>query len=504
MEKRSFDIKATDETQTEAAKTLNITGTAIVFNTAAKVGDITEIIKPEALFAVDLNDILLLVNHDSEGIPLARTPQTMTLTVTETGLEMAAVLPETEQGKAAYEAIRRGDLSKMSFAFDVEKSEFDEVTQTRTITAISRIYEISIVNFAAYTQTTVQARSAEREEEPMLNPIESAVFTAEQTPSVTVDTIATPEYRSAFYKTLLGQKLTEAETRAFDVVKAEKRADSFNTLTNTAAVIPTQTLNEIIHPRNPVKGLIGEIRQFSVPSNIFIPIGTPTKAAEWHTEGTPVEREKANADSGVTFKAFELIKILSMSAATQKMSISAFESYITEELRQGVTDSIGAALITGDGEKKPLGLISGITWNETNSLTPAVITADSILQTVALLNPKFVGGAKFAMSTATLFKSVYPQKNDIDKGDYYFIQPIDGGARKLFGFDIVLDENIPLDTMLFGNFKYYGVNIPSGVAIEASRESGFTSGLIDYRALCIADGKPLVKEAFVKLSVAEV
>lgn len=45
------------------------------------------------------------------------------------------------------------------------------------------------------------------------------------------------------------------------------------------------------------------------------------------------------------------------------------------------------------------------------------------------------------------------------------------------------------------------MNIPEGVAVEVSRESGFTSGLIDFRALCIADGKPIVPGAFVKLEV---
>ena len=39
------------------------------------------------------------------------------------------------------------------------------------------------------------------------------------------------------------------------------------------------------------------------------------------------------------------------------------------------------------------------------------------------------------------------------------------------------------------------------VAVEVSRESGFASGLIDYRALCIADGKPIVPGAFVKVEV---
>lgn len=77
-----------------------------------------------------------------------------------------------------------------------------------------------------------------------------------------------------------------------------------------------------------------------------------------------------------------------------------------------------------------------------------------------------------------------------------------GGARRLFGYEVIVDDNIPAGTVLFGNFKYYGVNIPEGVAVEVSRESGFTSGLIDFRALCIADGKPIVPAAFVRVTVA--
>ena len=135
-----------------------------------------------------------------------------------------------------------------------------------------------------------------------------------------------------------------------------------------------------------------------------------------------------------------------------------------------------------------------------NTVTTKTLTADNLLAAVAKLPAGYAGGAKFAMSTATLFGQVYPLKN-LD-GDYLFTDTEKGGVRRLFGFEIVLDDNIPAGTVLFGNFHYYGVNIPAGVAVEMSRDSGFTSGLIDYRALCIADGKPIVPGAFVKLEVS--
>ncbi len=488
MEKRSYEIRA-------AGEPLKLEGVAVVFNQPAQIGSLTEVITPEALRGIDLSDIVLITNHDSGQIPLARSPKTLTLEVTDKGLEMLAELPDTEAGRAVYEAVKRGDLSQMSFAFGIADSTFDEATQTRTITAISKIYEISIVNFAAYKQTTVEARNAQKEEEKtMYNPITASLEKGVSSP----DTHATPEYRAAFFKSLLGKELTDGETRAYQTAQTERRADAFNTLSNSAAVIPTQTLNEVISQARPVGGLFNEIRLFNVPSNLSVPVGTPTDAASWHTEGEAVERKNVST-TAVTFTGRELIKILSMSAAVKRMEIAAFESYLTQELKNSISDAINAAIVSGTGAGQPTGILSGVTWTAANSIETASLSADNLLAAIAKLPAGYAGGAKFAMSTATLFGQVYPLKNG--DGDYLFTDTERGGVHRLFGFEIVLDDNIPAGTVLFGNFRYYGVNVPEGVAVEVSRESGFTSGLIDYRALCIADGKPIVPGAFIKIEV---
>ena len=487
MERRNLEIRATENRTLE--------GLAVVFNQPAKIGAMTEVIHPDALRGVDLDGIVLITNHDGSGIPLARSPKTLALTVTDKGLEMRASLPDTEQARAVYEAVKRGDLSQMSFAFDIGAADFDEQTQTRTITQISKVYEISIVNYAAYTQTHVEARNAQEEEKAMFNPITANL---EANHNTVTDTHDTPEYRTAFYKTLMGKELTDGENRAFAAAQAEKRADAFNTLSSSAAVVPTTTLNEVVKQARGVNGLFDEIRLFSVPNNLSVPVGTPGDAAAWHTEGAAVERKDVTT-TAVTFTGRELIKVLSMSAAVKRMDISAFERYITDELKASIADAIGAAIVSGTGSGQPTGILSGVTWSNSNRIQTAALTADNLLAAVALLPAGYAAGAKFAMSTATLFGSVYPLKDGI--GNYLFTDNERGGVRRLFGFEIVLDDNIPAGTILFGNFRYYGVNIPQGVAVEVSRESGFTSGLIDYRALCIADGKPIVPGAFVKVEV---
>jgi HK97 family phage major capsid protein len=491
---RHYEIRAAD-------KALVLEGLAVVFNEPADMGGYTEVISPAALDGLDMDGIALTISHDNTAVPLARTPKTLILTVTDKGLEMKAELPDTEQGRAAYEAVRRGDLSKMSFAFDIGEQTVNEETRTVTITAISKIYELSIVNFAAYKATSIQARAGKDViMNNQFNPIESAVF---DTTATETDTHAAKEYRTAFFKSLLGQGLNEAETRAMNAARAEKRADAFNILSNSATVVPTHTLDEIISGIHTQGGLFNEIRHFRVPSNLSVPVGTPADVAAWHVEGSAVDRTSVTT-TAVTFTGYELIKIISMSAAVRRMSISAFESYVTKELAASITDAINTAIVNGTGSGQPTGLISGITWNASNSLTGTAATiANSLLALIALLPAGYINSAKFAMSNATLYGNIYSAATT--SGAFIFTQDAQAGnVRRLFGFEIVTDDNIPANTILFGNFGYYGLNIPESIAVESSRESGFTSGLIDYRALCIADGKPIVPAAFVKLTIGSV
>src|SRR5699024_490209 len=115
-ETRHIELRAEQENDD-----LIVTGTPVVFNTPTKINDpmgsYTEVIKRNALDGVDLKDTRLLVNHNYNSIPLAKAPKTMNLWTDEKGLNMRAVLPNTEEGRSVYTAVSRGDLTGMSFSF---------------------------------------------------------------------------------------------------------------------------------------------------------------------------------------------------------------------------------------------------------------------------------------------------------------------------------------------------------------------------------------------------
>lgn len=165
---RLSEVRATEPTA-DGKDALIIVGTPIVFDTPTTINDLcgsyTEVIKRGALDEADLTDSRLLVNHDMTRIPLARTPRTMQFNITDKGLEMRAELPDTEEAKTAYTAVKRGDLTGMSFAFTVPDGgdSFDAEKNLRTITKIDKVYEVSLVNFPAYPTASAEARSTRAE-----------------------------------------------------------------------------------------------------------------------------------------------------------------------------------------------------------------------------------------------------------------------------------------------------------------------------------------------------
>ena len=319
----------------------------------------------------------------------------------------------------------------------------------------------------------------------------------------TKEIFETPEYRSAFFKDLLGQELTSPEQRAMETATEKTRVilRSFNTVTDNASVIPTETLNEVVRKAGLEGGLLAEARGFSIPANLKLPVGDAFDKAEWHTEGEEVEADKVTP-THVEFASNELLKTFSISANARKMSVSAFESYITDELANSVMRAIADSLVNGTGGKggKGLASISFVAEENLIEYTTAPEYTD-FTEALALLKRGYAKGAKFAMNNATLYRNVYGVV-DGNKRPIFVADASNAGAGRILGYDVVIDDNIADGDVFLGNFKNLGYNLPDGIAVEASNQSSFKSGLIDYRALAIADTQVILPEAFVKLAVA--
>lgn len=146
-------------------------------------GEFTEIIRAGAFDDCDFDDVRFLVNHDFNGIALARSrrnnksdkPETMQLWVDENGVNIKADLDteNNEQARALYSAISRGDMDGMSFCFyvaeDGQKWSTRDGKDYREIFKISKVIEVSAVNFPAYGGTNIDGRSLDSDKRALDN-----------------------------------------------------------------------------------------------------------------------------------------------------------------------------------------------------------------------------------------------------------------------------------------------------------------------------------------------
>ena len=178
-----FEIRA-NESVRNGIRMGRITGTPIVFDQVTDLGWIRETIMPGALDKTDLRDVRFLVGHDTTSIPLARSRNnnensTMQMTVTERGMEIRVDLDIDRNPRAMelYSAVQRGDISGMSFAFTVDKDEWEDLESEqplRRVTSIGRVFEVSAVTFPAYEGTDIQAADRDHALESVRASLESA------------------------------------------------------------------------------------------------------------------------------------------------------------------------------------------------------------------------------------------------------------------------------------------------------------------------------------------
>ena len=161
----NFEVRAEENEQHGTF----ITGTPIVFDQATDLGWYQETIDRGALDNTDLRDVRFLVGHNTSMIPLARSRNnnensTMQMTVDADGMNIRVDL-DTEnnaEARALYSAVKRGDMTGMSFMFTVDKDSWTDTDTDypkRLIRSISRVLEVSAVAFPAYPGTSIQAAS---------------------------------------------------------------------------------------------------------------------------------------------------------------------------------------------------------------------------------------------------------------------------------------------------------------------------------------------------------
>ena len=166
---RNIDVSAFEQRAENDEKI--VAGYATVFDEPYELWSMDgytlyEQIDRRAFDGCDMSDCIM--QYDHTGRVFARVSNdTLRLNIDDTGLHIEARLDGTEIGRQLYDEIAGGYTNKMSFGFrvDEDKREITEdkttgaVTVLRTVTKVSRLYDVSAVSIPANDATSISARN---------------------------------------------------------------------------------------------------------------------------------------------------------------------------------------------------------------------------------------------------------------------------------------------------------------------------------------------------------
>ena len=161
---RVYDV----ELRSKNEESREVEGCAVVFNASTDLGWFTEEIDSRAFDNTDMSNVYLLFNHDENNVLAGTLNNSLKMSINETGLFQSSEIINTSLGEDVLKLVKNGLINKMSFAFSIREGgeEWVEINgkEHRIIRDIDKLYDVSLVTYPAYAQTSAYARSNQVDE----------------------------------------------------------------------------------------------------------------------------------------------------------------------------------------------------------------------------------------------------------------------------------------------------------------------------------------------------
>ncbi|MCL2665719.1 MAG: phage major capsid protein [Defluviitaleaceae bacterium] len=280
---------------------------------------------------------------------------------------------------------------------------------------------------------------------------------------------------------------------------AETRADAQSTTLN-GNIIPQEFSRDIIRKVEELSGVFSSVTKIN-STGVYKQIVEKNKiTAGWTPELAEVMKSTADFDI-LEIRHFKLGALVKLSFEIINQAEFDIVSEVTNQMVDAFTLETERAVLMGDGNQKPHGLLGGGTAFTLAAAT--AITADEIVKIYHTLLSPFTAGAKWIMNRETLL-AVRLLKDTV--GRYLFAEG-DLSTHKYAGYilgkPVVLSEVMPANQILFGDFsKAYKANVNPGMTIQTLNELYATQGARGILGFMWFDGRPVNNQAYITAKAA--
>lgn len=314
-----------------------------------------------------------------------------------------------------------------------------------------------------------------------------------------IDPYGTLEYRLAFMEFAKTGKITPALRPL-----GELRADAMTTTADVSAVIPSTILNEIIRKVTAYGQVFSRVRKLSIQGGVTVPILSLKPVATWIGEAPTSDKQKVQANTNISFSYYGLECKVSTSLLANTVTLTGFETTITDLIVEAMVKGLDMAIIKGDGVGKMLGITADTRVPATQIVTLAAADftdwAAWKRKVFAKMPMGYKAGSVFLMASGTfegyIDGMVDANGQPIGRVNYGITE---GPQERFGGKPVILVEDdviAPYDDAVAGdvvaiycNLTNYAVN--SNMQMTMFRYLDHDTNEWVDKAILIADGKLL-------------
>lgn len=261
--------------------------------------------------------------------------------------------------------------------------------------------------------------------------------------------------------------------------------------TNGAVLVPDQYANEIIKllERNTAVRKYATVMRTNGTFNM--PVGDDRAVAGWIDElGTyPTSDVKFSNLQLEAFKNGVIIKVSEELLADNSFNL---QGYLVEQIADATGWLEGEAFISGDGVKKPTGLLQGIAADKKETLAILdTITAADVEDLYLKVHNTYRKRGTWIISDK-FFKAVFKLKDS--NGNPIWSQGFNAGEPgRLFNRPYEIDDTMTGETgeplAFFGDISRYKIGDRGQMAIQRAEERYMEEGVVAFKVYKRVDGK---------------
>ena len=300
---------------------------------------------------------------------------------------------------------------------------------------------------------------------------------------------ATDEYKKAFWNQMRGRVNREV----YNALQVGELSEGGYTVPDEF----DRQLIEGLEDENIMRGLVHIIRTGSGEHKI--PIVASHGTGSWVEEEQQIP-ESDDAFSQVTLTAHKFATMIRISRELLNDSAFDLAAYIAHEFVRRAGAAEEAAILTGDGSHKPIGLLHDTLGAQTGvtAASASAITADELIDLQHSLKSGYRRKAVWIMNDATI--SAIRKLKD-GQGQYIWQPGIKEGAPDmLFNQRVLMSNYMPLigcgnKVILYGDYSYYWLAEREGRTLERLNELYAVTDQVGFKMTERLDGRLILPEA---------